>query len=145
MQACGRIQFYSTNYICCFHIKKQTLCLYLIFELSLWMQSLQFEVNTQLESSYILSTLMYPLTLSWRNSLRYRNQSIDSQRKLINWFLYDRDLRHERVNASRPFPRVILGYNPTTYAVCNMTFSSTFWSSVDFLKNSLVSLIYDRI
>ena len=35
------------------------------------------------------------LTVSWRRSLWYRNQSIDLQRK---WFLYDRDLRHERVN-----------------------------------------------
>ena len=32
------------------------------------------------------------LTLSWRRSLPYRNQSID-------WFLYVRDFRHERVNS----------------------------------------------
>ena len=38
------------------------------------------------------------LTLSWRRSLSYRNQSIDLQSKSMNWFLYDRDLRHERVN-----------------------------------------------
>ena len=31
------------------------------------------------------------LTLSWRRPLSYRNQSMD-------WFLYDNDLRHERVN-----------------------------------------------
>ena len=28
-----------------------------------------------------------------------RNQSIDLQSKSMNWFLYDRDLRHERINA----------------------------------------------
>ena len=31
-------------------------------------------------------------------SLPYRNQSIDLQRKSVDWFLYNRDLRHERVN-----------------------------------------------
>ena len=37
------------------------------------------------------------LTLSWRRSLSYRKQSIDLQSKSMDWFLYDRDLRHERV------------------------------------------------
>ena len=32
-----------------------------------------------------------------RRSLPYRNQSIDLRRKSIDWFLYDRDLRHESV------------------------------------------------
>ena len=32
-------------------------------------------------------------------SLLYRNQPIDLHSKLMDWFLYDRDLRHERVNA----------------------------------------------
>ena len=38
------------------------------------------------------------LTLSWRKSLSYRNQSTDFLWKSINWFLYDRDLRHKIVN-----------------------------------------------
>ena len=38
------------------------------------------------------------LTLSWRRPLSYRNQSIDSESKSMDWFLYDKDLRHERVN-----------------------------------------------
>ena len=37
------------------------------------------------------------LTLSWRMSLSYTNQSIDLQSKSMGWFLYDRDLRHESV------------------------------------------------
>ena len=37
------------------------------------------------------------LILSWRRSLSYRNQSIDLLYKSMHWFLYDRDLRHERV------------------------------------------------
>ena len=37
------------------------------------------------------------LTLSWQRWIPYRNQSIDLQNKSIDWFLYDRDLRHERL------------------------------------------------
>ena len=40
------------------------------------------------------------LTLSWRRSLSYRNQSFDSRSKSMDWFLYDNGLRHERVNKS---------------------------------------------
>ena len=40
------------------------------------------------------------LTLSWRRSLLYRNQSIDLQRKSMDWFLYDRDVRHENVKVT---------------------------------------------
>ena len=38
------------------------------------------------------------LTLSWRTSLSYRNQSINLLCKSMDWFLYGRDLRHEQVN-----------------------------------------------
>ena len=37
------------------------------------------------------------LTRSWRRSLSYSNQSIDLLGKSMNWFIYDRDLRYERV------------------------------------------------
>ena len=36
--------------------------------------------------------------LSRRRSLLYRTQSIDLESNSMDWFLYDRDLRHERVN-----------------------------------------------
>ena len=36
------------------------------------------------------------LTLSWRRSFSYRNQSIDLLAKSMDWFLYDKSLRHER-------------------------------------------------
>ena len=39
------------------------------------------------------------LNFSWQRSLLYRNQSIDLQNKSIDWFLYDRSFRHERVTA----------------------------------------------
>ena len=41
--------------------------------------------------------LLLNLTLSWRRSLSYRTQSIDLFWKSMDWLLYDRDLRHERV------------------------------------------------
>ena len=40
------------------------------------------------------------LNLSWWTSLSYRNQSFDLQSKSMDWFLYDRDLHHERVKHS---------------------------------------------
>ena len=39
------------------------------------------------------------LTPLQRRFLSYRNQSTDLQRKSMHWFLYDRDLRHERVTS----------------------------------------------
>ena len=50
--------------------------------------------------SWLQSRIQTPvklLTLSWRRTLSYRNQSIDLLRKLMDWFLYDNGLRHERV------------------------------------------------
>ena len=41
-----------------------------------------------------LNILTVTLTLSWRRPLSYRNQSIDLS-KSMDWFLYDRNLRHE--------------------------------------------------
>ena len=40
-------------------------------------------------------TLVNPLTFSWRRFLSYKNHSIDLRSKSKNWFLYDKDLRHE--------------------------------------------------
>ena len=44
----------------------------------------------------IVRTLKLLLTLSWRRSLSYRNQSIDLLYKSMDWFPYDRDLCHKR-------------------------------------------------
>ena len=40
------------------------------------------------------------LTFSWQMSISYRNQSIDLQSKSMDCFLYNRDIRHERVKFS---------------------------------------------
>ena len=45
--------------------------------------------------------IKYILTLSWRRSLSYRNQFIDLLCKSMDWFLHDRNLRHERVKGSK--------------------------------------------
>ena len=39
------------------------------------------------------------LTLSWRRPYSYRNQSTDSLRNSMDWFLHDDSLRHERVKS----------------------------------------------
>ena len=39
-----------------------------------------------------------PLNSLMTESLPYRNQSIDLLYKPMDWFLYDRDLRHERLD-----------------------------------------------
>ena len=49
------------------------------------------------------------ITLSWQRSLSYRNQSIDLLCKSIGWFLYDRDLRHEKV--SKCFKKSTISFN----------------------------------
>ena len=43
------------------------------------------------------------LTLLWRKAISHRNQSIDFLCKSMDWFLYDRDIRHERVTYMRPW------------------------------------------
>ena len=45
--------------------------------------------------------LCRPLTFSWRRLLSYRNQSTDLTHISVDWFLYDNDLRHERVKENR--------------------------------------------
>ena len=55
-------------------------------------------------SSMMRTSAINGLTLWWQRSLSYRNQSIDLLSKSMDWFLYDRDLRHERV--SRYFGKI---------------------------------------
>ena len=52
-------------------------------------------------SSKMFHSMQHYLTLSWQMSLSCRNQSIDLQCKSMGWFLYDRDLRHEKFKRYR--------------------------------------------
>ena len=59
-------------------------CKYILYSI-LWVYFIDHNINTRNHIS---------VTLSWRRSLLYRNQSIDLQSKLMDWFLHDTDLRH---------------------------------------------------
>ena len=58
-------------------------------ELSQWFPVLCSKKQTNKKTNFLLN-------LSWR-PLSYRNQFIYLQRKSVEWFLYDRNLRRERV------------------------------------------------
>ena len=53
--------------------------------------------NFSLRQIRITTSVQTVLTLLWRKSLSYRNQSINLQIKSMSWFLCDRDLHQERV------------------------------------------------
>ena len=58
----------------------------------------KYGLQQALTKRYEIQLLIFLLfTLSWRRFLSYRNQFIDLVCESMDWFLYDRDLRHERV------------------------------------------------
>ena len=48
-------------------------------------------------ASAVILSIPYIVNSFMTEVLSYRNQSINSLCKSVEWFLYDRDLRHERV------------------------------------------------
>ena len=94
------------NYLSFFSVflnRQNILCLWLVHWYNIYMFS---ESNTCIASLMLALPFLISgnsqifLILSWRRSLSYRNQFIDFQSELVDLFLYDRDLRHERVNWS---------------------------------------------
>ena len=69
---------------------------------------------------------------SWRKSLSYRNQFIDLQSKSIDWFLYDKYLRHERVKRAS-----VLTFQSRLHHIISITVSKSwsFESRGDEIKN----------
>ena len=63
----------------------------------IWMVIVYMNGNWSLSEFYLFLNFCLELTLSWQRSLLYRNQFSDLLCKSIDWFLYYRDLRHERV------------------------------------------------
>ena len=61
------------------------------------LQSYSAQVRFVCWLKFFLKYSQTELTLPWRRSLSYRNHSIDLLNKSMDWFLYDNDLRHERV------------------------------------------------
>ena len=60
------------------------------------------------------------LTLSWRRSLSYRNQSIYLLHKSVHWFLYGNSLRHERVKSK--LEKMFVQYSASGRPVSKFTF-----------------------
>ena len=60
-------------------------------------------------------------------SLSYRNQSIDLLRESMDWFLYVRDLRHERFKEN-------FSYRKSSYFFCLQIFF------VEYFRGFLVSI-----
>ena len=69
------------------------------------------------------------LTLSWRRPLSYRKQSIDLLPKSMDWFLYDKGLRHERVK------QFFTDESHLLYSTCNENY---FWVSNTYILESCV-------
>ena len=79
------------------------------------------------------------LTLSWRRSLSYRNQSIDLLRWSMGWFLYDNGLRHERVKGGGTWDYYFLiafGQWCLSFRLKDSLISNKIW------KNQLVYFIF---
>ena len=60
------------------------------------------------------------LTLSWRRSLSYRNQSIYLLHKSVHWFLYGNSLRHEWVKSK--LEKMFVQYSASGRPVSKFTF-----------------------
>ena len=81
------------------------------------------------------------LTLSWRGPLLYRNQSIDLQSKSMDWFLYDNDLRHERVKIKNLYPFSLLANMMKSllfscrFAISQKILWRHLWSLITFLRH----------
>ena len=56
--------------------------------------------STEIKETLALNVCQFLFNFFITESLSCKNQSIDLQSKSIDWFLYDRDLHHERVNAT---------------------------------------------
>ena len=81
---------------------------------------------------------MKKLTLSWRKFLSYRNQSIDLQSKSMDWFLYGRNLRHEKVNYIELYWTVEMRIVSNLYIYSNYTLSLMTFRSLKYLKFILI-------
>ena len=82
------------------------------------------------------------LTLSWQKPLSYRNKFIDLLYNSMVWFLYDRDLRHERVNL---FDTYLSGTNlckfNQSYSSRSYCFTVLFYSSRSYSHTPLFALV----
>ena len=64
----------------------------------------QAKIILHIYSYYIHNRILSALNSFMMEVPTYRNQPIDLQSKSVDWFLYDRDLRYEKVNQYLNFP-----------------------------------------
>ena len=101
---------------------------------------LEISQNSQENTCARVSILLYfslyftrfNWTLSWRRSLPQRNQSIGLLCKSMDWFLYDKDIRHERVKAGNEVEELLLTFLKAVQP--NMGWSIKYLSK-NFLKS----------
>ena len=55
------------------------------------------KLNEKLKKMRMQMEETVSINIPWCRSLSYKNQSTEWLRKSMDWFLYDRDLCHERV------------------------------------------------
>ena len=101
-----------------------------------WLQIFHWDLISQfslnLKILKILFTRLIPLTLWIRRSLSYRTQSIDLQSKSMDWFLYERNLRHDRV-------KVLSSPSPWTFLIFKIEITES------YLNLTLLTKLYEKI
>ena len=85
-------------------------------------------------SAYVLNrvvnmSLFLVITLSWQMSLSFRKQSTDLLSKSMDWFLYDKDLRHERDKGKLKF-------------FLTVVFCSQIWQQIFFVEHFRLFSVY---
>ena len=73
----------------------------------------------------------------WRRFLSYRNQSDDLQSKSVDWFLYDRNILHERLNCCC-MQRFIYHTHPRSHP-CSLLNKSWAWCQTKKKKSEIFS------
>ena len=90
----------------CFKQHQQTVDIYV--KSAGWI-GLVFPLDNEIRDSCHIPLLRW--ARSWWRSLSYRNQSIDLLCKSMDWFLYDRNLRLERVSEFKWIRQLLFPWN----------------------------------
>ena len=94
-----------------------------------WLLATSKTVSAYVLNRVVNMSLSLIITLSWQTSLSFRNQSIDLLSKSMNWFLYDKDLRHERDEGKLKFFLVVV-------------FFSQIWQQIFFIEHFRLLSVY---
>ena len=75
------------------------------------------------------------LTRSWRRSLSYWNLFIDLRSKLMDWFLYDRHLHHERVKMQTYYVIQSFCWSINAWLIL-VSYSPNFWNCFCWIQEA---------